>query len=275
MQLSSLCLFGYYSPHVCGKYNCAMVFSKQIAEQATMQIIVHSFTLACCSELACSFTSREAYQYSNTTVDMALRVCTLLVLLIKVIMLNLIIPQWCLQFRSGATFNAKALRVSAPTQQYWALLEGHLASFKCFWSPIIMVRSVIIRYMEVTISLFSLNLSLCASLFISLSLSLPPIDDWKSIFGDPTKFGFGLICMSFGLIHFLQHYVVYRRAWMKEYKLGMECNCTEGVCKHSKETVHVSNIIASLGSQNVTLKKVEYYIWCSFLAWTSNWWTLP
>ena len=30
------------------------------------QIIVYSFILASCSELACTFTSREAYQYSNT-----------------------------------------------------------------------------------------------------------------------------------------------------------------------------------------------------------------
>ena len=92
---------------------------------------------------------------------------------------------------------------------------------------------------------------------LSLSPSLPP-SHRKSIFGDPTKFGFELISMSFGLIHFLQHKVFYRQAWMKQYKLGVECTCTEGVCKHSKENVHISNMIASLESQNVMLKKVKY-----------------
>ena len=85
-------------------------------------------------------------------------------------------------------------------------------------------------------------------------------DDWESIFGDPTKFGYGLITVGFEIIHFLQHYVIYRRAWMREYKLGVECECIEGACKHSKENLRVCSVVASSESKNVTLKKVERYV---------------
>ena len=35
-------------------------------------------------------------------------------------------------------------------------------------------------------------------------------DDWKSIFGDPTKFGLGAISIVFDLFFMLQHYVLFR-----------------------------------------------------------------
>ena len=36
------------------------------------------------------------------------------------------------------------------------------------------------------------------------------VDDWKSIFGDPTKFGFGALTVGFALILLFQH-MLYRR----------------------------------------------------------------
>ena len=36
------------------------------------------------------------------------------------------------------------------------------------------------------------------------------IDDWKSIFGDPTKFGLGAFSIAFDLLFMFQHYVLYR-----------------------------------------------------------------
>ena len=36
-------------------------------------------------------------------------------------------------------------------------------------------------------------------------------DDWKSIFGDPTKFGLGAFSIFFDLIFMFQHYVLYRK----------------------------------------------------------------
>ena len=36
------------------------------------------------------------------------------------------------------------------------------------------------------------------------------LDDWKSIFGDPTKFGLGLFSVCFDLLFVLQHYILYR-----------------------------------------------------------------
>ena len=35
-------------------------------------------------------------------------------------------------------------------------------------------------------------------------------DDWKSIFGDPTKFGLGAFSILFDLLFMLQHYVLFR-----------------------------------------------------------------
>lgn len=36
-------------------------------------------------------------------------------------------------------------------------------------------------------------------------------DDWKSIFGDPTKFGLGVFSIFFDLVFMLQHYVLFRK----------------------------------------------------------------
>ena len=37
------------------------------------------------------------------------------------------------------------------------------------------------------------------------------VDDWKSIFGDPTKFGLGAFSIFFDVIFMFQHYVLYRK----------------------------------------------------------------
>lgn len=85
----------------------------------------------------------------------------------------------------------------------------------------------------------------CLVYGIMLSLSS---DDWKSIFGDPTKFGLGMISILFDLIFLLQHYVLYRGARMREHALHMECKCSCGVdhtCKCVKERKRrLSNVIA-------------------------------
>jgi cystinosin len=43
-------------------------------------------------------------------------------------------------------------------------------------------------------------------------------DDWKSIFGDPTKFGLGVFSIFFDLIFMFQHYVLYRKRKPKKDK---------------------------------------------------------
>lgn len=75
-------------------------------------------------------------------------------------------------------------------------------------------------------------------------------DDWKSIFGDPTKFGLGMISILFDLIFLLQHFVLYRGARMREHALEIECKCSCGVdnlpqCKCVKERRRrLSNVVA-------------------------------
>lgn len=54
-------------------------------------------------------------------------------------------------------------------------------------------------------------------------------DDWKSILGDPTKFGLGMISIMFDVIFLLQRYVLYRGARMQEYTLHMEIESSCGV----------------------------------------------
>ena len=79
-----------------------------------------------------------------------------------------------------------------------------------------------------------------------ISISL---DDWKSIFGDPTKFGLGMISILFDLIFLLQHCVLYRGARMREHTLHVECKCSCGVdhvqCKCVVERKRrLSNVVA-------------------------------
>ena len=73
-------------------------------------------------------------------------------------------------------------------------------------------------------------------------------DDWKSIFGDPTKFGLGMISILFDLIFLLQHYVLYRGARMREHALHMGCKCSyddNHMCKCAqKRKRRLSNVIA-------------------------------
>lgn len=38
----------------------------------------------------------------------------------------------------------------------------------------------------------------------------PFIDDWSSIFGDPTKFGLGMLSVIFDIFFMVQHYILYR-----------------------------------------------------------------
>ena len=76
---AQLCLFCCHSPCDNRSWMCAYLWP------ACGTNTLHLFTLAYCNELACSFTSREAYHYSNTTMHISCsqlwhttpRVCTL------------------------------------------------------------------------------------------------------------------------------------------------------------------------------------------------------
>ena len=84
-------------------------------------------------------------------------------------------------------------------------------------------------------------------------------DDWKSIFGDPTKFGYGLITVGFPAFHLFQHFILYRRAWMKKYKLSVECECCEIECKHFKSKKSIRSTVV-LPDEKVMLKSIEYFV---------------
>ena len=84
-------------------------------------------------------------------------------------------------------------------------------------------------------------------------------DDWKSIFGDPTKFGLGMISIIFDMIFLFQHWVLYRGARMREHRLPLQCKCSSGVdtmqCKHAVERKRrLSNVVALPDHDLVLLK---------------------
>ena len=92
-------------------------------------------------------------------------------------------------------------------------------------------------------------------------------DDWESIFGDPTKFGIGMITASFCMFIVFQHFVLYRKSWMKKYELPVACSCEPGCCKCSKEeTIHckksyrkISDTIA-LPDEKLQLKSMIIFV---------------
>ena len=50
----------------------------------------------------------------------------------------------------------------------------------------------------------------CWHCFFLTILICNVLDDWDSIFGDPTKFGLGLFSVLFDLLFMVQHFVLYR-----------------------------------------------------------------
>ena len=48
-----------------------------------------------------------------------------------------------------------------------------------------------------------------------------------------------MLGIFFCLFIVFQHYILYRKSWMKNYKLPVACSCPPGYCKCSKEeTIH-------------------------------------
>ena len=52
---------------------------------------------------------------------------------------------------------------------------------------------------------------------LQCSLLVLVADDWKSIFGDITKFGLGVFSICFDLVFIFQHYVLYRNPHHQGY----------------------------------------------------------
>ena len=93
------------------------------------------------------------------------------------------------------------------------------------------------------------------------------LDDWTSIFGDPTKFGIGMLGIFFCAFIVFQHFVLYRKSWMKKYELPVACSCEPGCCKCSKEeTIHckksyrkISDTVA-LPDEKLQLKNMIIFV---------------
>ncbi|XP_003389186.1 PREDICTED: cystinosin-like [Amphimedon queenslandica] len=91
-------------------------------------------------------------------------------------------------------------------------------------------------------------------------------NDWKSIFGDPTKFGLGLFSVCFDLLFMVQHYILYRHppapgdgySKIEESKplLGGEGESldsnSDGLSFQMKMRIFVAKISAKLGLNSTT-----------------------
>ena len=62
------------------------------------------------------------------------------------------------------------------------------------------------NYLSILLVYLSINI-FCVSILILLFIHS---DDWKSIFGDPTKFGLGVFSICFDLLFMTQHHILYR-----------------------------------------------------------------
>ena len=62
------------------------------------------------------------------------------------------------------------------------------------------------NYLSILLIYLSINIFYVSILMILFIHS----DDWKSIFGDPTKFGLGAFSICFDLLFMTQHYILYR-----------------------------------------------------------------
>ena len=62
------------------------------------------------------------------------------------------------------------------------------------------------NYLSILLVYLSIN-TFCVSILILLFIHS---DDWKSIFGDPTKFGLGAFSICFDLLFMTHYYILYR-----------------------------------------------------------------
>lgn len=69
------------------------------------------------------------------------------------------------------------------------------------------------NYLSILLIYLSINVFYMSILMLLFIHS----DDWKSIFGDPTKFGLGAFSICFDLLFMIQHYILYRHPPAKTY----------------------------------------------------------
>ena len=80
-------------------------------------------------------------------------------------------------------------------------------------------------------------------------------DDWRSIFGDPTKFGLGMVSILFDVILLFQR-CVYRGAKMRHHALEIKCSCdTDGrQCRCNPEKKRRLSSVVALPDHDVFMK---------------------
>ena len=89
-------------------------------------------------------------------------------------------------------------------------------------------------------------------------LNLLLLDDWDSLFGDPTKFGLGFFSVMFDLLFIVQHYVLYRFAVhfkieKTKYFLSVQSN-TINLIGTMNRWLFICPSIATSISQSKTIK---------------------
>ena len=65
------------------------------------------------------------------------------------------------------------------------------------------------------------------------------LDDWRSTFGDPTKFGLGLFSILFDILFIFQHYVCYRKSDKSTKEEEEKQLLSDSLDQHTSRTMKV------------------------------------
>ncbi len=86
----------------------------------------------------------------------------------------------------------------------WTSQGAVLVYFRCSFRPITTVRPHKHFTKRECFKDIRMHTNICFNFCVSLT------DKWKFIFGDPTKFGLGVLSIFFDVVFIVQHYCLYR-----------------------------------------------------------------
>lgn len=102
------------------------------------------------------------------------------------------------------TTAGRAQRDGASGMCCWTSQGAVSVYFKCTFRPITMVRPHKHAALRQSFKDIRMHPNIRFNFCVSLT------DKWKFIFGDPTKFGLGVLSIFFDVVFIIQHYCLYR-----------------------------------------------------------------
>lgn len=125
-------------------------------------------------------------------------------------------PFFLFKYRHTWTTLGRVQSAGASEMFYLILPVAYWVCFKWCWMHTIMVRFEVWTLYSITNWIFS------STQFIFSFFNRLFVDDWASIFGDPTKFGLGAFSVLFDILFLMQHYVFYRFVHLSKLRLSCD-----------------------------------------------------